>query len=304
MITRVTQQSTQRNVLANMQRNLAAMSNLQEQASSGKKISKASDDPSRASDAMSLRSERAATQQYARNAQDGLSWLNTIDSTLVETSSSLRRARDLVVQGSNLGAASLQSREALASELEGIKAALMEQANTQYMGRSVFAGTSDAGNAFDPATYAFTGSAGGSVERRTAADVTVRVDGDGAAIFGSSTNPADANNANYSVFQLLDDVATTLRSGGDPSTALGQLDTRLNAVITNATSVGARTNQIESSMTMATDKAETLRNDISGVEDIDLAQTIMDLKLQEVGYQSSLNSAARVLQPTLLDFLR
>ena len=55
---------------------------------------------------------------------------------------------------------------------------------------------------------------------------------------------------------------------------------------------------------MATDKAETLRNDISGVEDIDLAQTIMDLKLQEVGYQSSLNSAGRVLQPTLLDFLR
>lgn len=305
MISRVTQQSAQRSVLANMQKNLSAMAKLQEQASSGKKIAKVSDDPARASDSMSLRAERAATQQYTRNAQDGLSWLNVIDSSLTSTASMLRRARDLTVQGSNLGTMSAQAREAVAAEIDGIKAGIMEQANTQYLGRSVFAGTSSAGHAFeDTGTgYAFTGAAGTSVERRIAADVTVRVDADGASVFGdpTETNPASPN---YNVFVLLDDIANTLRTGGDPQSALNQLDTRIDAVLSTATTVGARTNQVESAISLTSYKSETLRTDISSVEDIDLAQTIMDLKLQEVAYQSSLNTSARVLQPTLLDFLR
>lgn len=103
---------------------------------------------------------------------------------------------------------------------------------------------------------------------------------------------------------LLDDIANTLRTGGDPQSALNQLDTRIDAVLNTATTVGARTNQVESAISLTSYKSETLRTDISSVEDIDLAQTIMDLKLQEVAYQSSLNASARVLQPTLLDFLR
>lgn len=222
MISRVTQQSAQRSVLANMQKNLSAMAKLQEQASSGKKIAKVSDDPARASDSMSLRAERAATQQYTRNAQDGLSWLNVIDSSLTSTASMLRRARDLTVQGSNLGTMSAQAREAVAAEIDGIKAGIMEQANTQYLGRSVFAGTSSAGHAFeDTGTgYAFTGAAGTSVERRIAADVTVRVDADGASVFGDPTETDPASPTTTSLCSL-----TTLRTRYAPVVTRNQRST-------------------------------------------------------------------------------
>lgn len=302
MISRVTHQSTSRSVLANMQQNLSAMAKIQQQASSGKLIARTSDDPAKASDALSLRREKAQTAQYERNAEDGLSWLNVIDTSMSTTTSLLRRARDLVVQASNTGTMNQQTREAVAAELDGIKASLLDQANTNYLGRNVFAGTSGASTAFDSTTYAFNGVAGSSVERRVADDVTIRVDSDGSAVFGTDTT--DPNGANYSVFQLFDDLSATIRGGGDPQNGLNQLDTRINSVLTQQATIGARTNQIERSVSALNYKVSTLKDDISGIEDIDLAATIMELTLQESAYQSSLNAAARVLQPSLLDYLR
>lgn len=302
MISRVTHQSASRSVLANMQQNLADMARIQEQASSGKLISRTSDDPARASDSLSLRREKAQTAQYERNAEDGLSWLNVIDSSMSTTTSLLRRARDLVVQASNTGTMNQQAREAVAVELDGIKASLFDEANTTYLGRNVYAGTSGAATAFDSTTYAFNGVAGSSVERRIADDVTVRVDSDGSSVFG--TDLADPDGADFSVFQLFDDLSATIRGGGDPQNGLNQLDTRINNVLTQQATIGARTNQIERAVSSLNYKVSSLKDDISGIEDIDLAATLMELQLQETAYQSSLNAAARVLQPSLLDYLR
>ena len=48
----------------------------------------------------------------------------------------------------------------------------------------------------------------------------------------------------------------------------------------------------------------SLANSLSEVEDIDLPKTIVDLQLQEVAYKAALGATARVVQPSLLDFLR
>jgi len=302
MIYRTTHTVAQRSSLANMQKNLAAMTKLQEQASSGRKINKISDDPAGASQSLSLRREQSATEQYVRNAQDGQSWLNLADSALSNSSALIRRARDLVVQGSNTATMNGQAREALAAELDGIKNSLLDQANTTYLGRSIFAGTSGDGYAFDTDTYAFTGVAGATVERRISDTATVRVDISGAETFGSNTT--DPTSPDYSLFSLLDDISNTLRTGGNPQPALNAIDSRLNAVLNSASTVGARSNQIETATKNATYNAMSLKNDVAGLENIDLAQTVMDLKLQEVAYTSSLSATAKVLQPTLLDYLR
>ncbi len=48
----------------------------------------------------------------------------------------------------------------------------------------------------------------------------------------------------------------------------------------------------------------SLKSTLSGVEDIDLPKTIMDLQLQQTTYQAALSATAKVLQPSLMDFLR
>ena len=294
MISRVTQQTVQRQTLANLQGNLSAMAALQAQLSSGKKIAAPSDDPAGASDMLRLRGDQRTLTQHARNAADGDSWLTTVDSALTSSLAALRRARDLTVQGGN-GALGTTSRDALAAELEGVRATLVDQANATYVGRTVFAGTSDAGQAFGPA-YEFTGSTTASpVERRVGPSTTVRVDSDGAAVFGTGSD---------SVFALLDTVAATLRAGGDPSSHLDAIDARMDAMLTEVSSVGARHAQVFAATSALKDQELTVTSQLTGIEDIDLAEVILELQMQEVAYKGALGAAGKVLQPSLMDFLR
>lgn len=303
MIPRVTHLTVQRQTLANLQGNLTSMADLQSKLSSGKKITVPSDDPAGASDVLRLRGEQRALAQYARNATDGDSWLTTVDSALQSSLTAMRRARDLTIQGGN-GGLGQTSRDALAAEIDGVRGTLMDQANATYAGRTVFAGTSAAGFAYDagadpaqPAAvkYAWHGVTGSSVERRVADETTVRVDSDGSAVFGDGDT---------SVFALLDQVAATLRAGGDPTTHLAAIDDRMEAMLGELSAAGARQNQIGSAQQTIVGSQLTTKTQLSGIEDIDLAQTILDIQMQEVAYNGALGAAAKVLQPSLMDFLR
>ncbi len=294
MLDRVTHQTIQRSTLRNLQSNLGLMATLQSQMSSGKKIQRPSDDPALAGQAMHLRAESRQIAQYTRNAGDGDSWLSTVDTALTASITTLRRIRDLVVTSGDggLGAA---SREALAVEVEELHGDLMVRANTQFQGRTVFAGTSDAGVAFDATTYAWTGVPGATVERRIGASSSVRVDADGVAAFGEGTD---------SVFALVDDIATALHANQDASGFLDAIDQRMQSMLTVAASNGSRQRTLEATITDLSSQALTAKSQLKGVEDIDLAEVIMNIQMQEVAYQGALNAGARVLQPSLLDFLR
>ncbi|WP_159793722.1 flagellar hook-associated protein FlgL [Puerhibacterium puerhi] len=296
MIGRITHQSIQQQSLANLQRNLSAMSALQSQLSSGKRVTVPSDDPAVANDMLRLRGEQAALNRQQRSIADADAWLSTVDNALAATLSGLRDARDTLVQAGN-GAMSQDARNALAAQLEGVREALLDQANTAYIGRQVFAGTS-AEPAFDRTTYAFSGTVAGTtppVERQISADGSVRVDSDGAAVFGVGDD---------SVFALLDRAAASLRAGEDVADHLGELDARMTAVTTEVSSVGARHARVLEAKDAVADDQVALKARLSAVEDVDLAEAILDLQMQEVAYQGALSATARVLQPTLLDFLR
>lgn len=293
MISRVTSQTQMRTAQQNLQQNMANMSKLQEQASSLKAINRPSDDPTAAAAALSVRAEARAVDQYSRNADNGNDWLTTLDSALAASTNIMNRVRDLIVQGGN-GALSPAAKEAIAVELEGLRDDLLGLANTSYLGRTVFAGSADAGAAFT-SEYAFTGNAASSVTRRIGADTTVRVDADGGAVFGTGTD---------SVFSLIDTIASNLRDDTPVGDRLGAVDDRLTVIIAERSDVGARQARMERAQGTLLAQSGSLESQRSGLEDIDLAQVIVDLKLQEVTYQSALAVTARVLQPTLMDFLR
>lgn len=294
MISRVTHLTVQRSTLANLQTNLRSMADLQTQLSSGKKVNTPSDDPAAASDMLRLRTEQNANTQHQRNAADAASWLQTADTAISGSLDALRRVRDLTVQGGS-GALGQTSRDALADEVEALRDSLLSQANATYVGRSVFAGTS-ASEAFDPTTYAWSGTAGDTVERPIGPTSSVRVDADGAAVFGTGTG---------SVFALLDDIATSLRTpGADPTTHLTAVDTRMSAMVTQLAGVGARHKTVLQTQETLTGQQVETKARLSSIEDIDLAEVILELQTQEVAYQGALGAAAKVLQPTLLDFLR
>ncbi|MCL2454494.1 MAG: flagellar hook-associated protein FlgL [Micrococcales bacterium] len=294
MIGRITSQTIQHSTLANLQTNLSSISTLQAQLSSGKKVTKASDDPAYAAQLLSLRGEQTRNVQYERNVTDAKSWLTTADTALQTASSTLRRARDLMIQGGNTSLPQV-AKDALAIEIREIRSGMIQTANTTFLGRTVFAGTSAAGHAFDPTTYAWTGNPAGSVDRIVADGTEVRVDADGQNVFGSGDS---------SLFALLDRVASTLEAGGNPADYLDQVDVFSTRIRTELASIGARQNRIEDATTRLSDAGLNLKTQISGIEDIDLAQVILQLQSQSVAYEASLGAASRVLAPSLMEFLR
>lgn len=293
MISRVTSQTLAQSALRNLQSGLNDLSRLQNQATSQRAFAAPSDDPAAASAALDLHAAQHRNAQYARNIGDGLTWVTTVDNAISASTSLLGRARDLTLRGANSGALDANAREAIALELETIADELFAQANTTLLGRSVFAGTTE-GSAFGP-DFAFAGVPGSEVRRRVADGETVRVDASGAEVFGSGED---------SVFALIGSIVADLRGGADMRGRIDQIDDRMNAMLGVQGTVGARQNQIMRAKDAAADATVSLEAQRAAVEDIDTVEVLVALKSQELVYQSALAVTARVMQPTLMDFLR
>jgi flagellar hook-associated protein 3 FlgL len=291
---RVTERSLADSTMRGLQSNLSRLGSLQQQLSSGKLISRPSDSPTGTIAAMQLRSDLRQLQQYARNADDGKGWLNTVDGALTGAIGLVHQVRSLTLQGMSSGSADAGARSALATEVDQLRESLLSLGNTTYLNRPVFGGTVAGPNAFDPAG-SYVGDAG-QVTRTVGAGVKVRVDSPAAAAFGSGPTQ---------LFAVLSQISTDLRNNpAGLGTDLDALDTSTGLMQAQLADVGARYNRLVQLGQAATDRAIDLRANLSDVEDIDLPKTIMELQLQQTAYQVALSATAKVVQPSLQDFLR
>ncbi|MCA2213725.1 flagellar hook-associated protein FlgL [Jidongwangia harbinensis] len=293
---RVTESSIHNRVLANLQRNIARSEKIHDQLSSGKQINRPSDSPTGTVSALQLRTESRANEQYVRNANDGLGWLTTVESALNSSSTLMNRARDLTVQGLNTATGSAHSNAALATEVEQIRDSLIAYANTRFLDRPVFGGTTAGPAAYDSTTGAYLGNDGQTM-RTVASGTKVRVDTTGPAAFGTGDTE---------VFTVLQTIADGLRAGDTAalSDGLSKLDTASNVLRTAVSDVGARYNRITQAKESAQDRLLSVTSQLSDIEDIDLPKTIMEMQLQQTSYQAALAASAKVIQPSLIDFLR
>jgi len=299
MNTRVTTQSTNRLLLRDIQDAQRALTGIQGQMSSNKRVQIASDDPGAALASIGHRAELRRSQQLDRNADRAKDWLGAADRATGEAVDLLSQARALVVQATS-GANDAGARLAIANQLRQVRESLLSTANTQAAGRAIFAGTAG-GGAFD-ATGTYLGDTG-SVSAPVAAGVTMRLTRTGPEVFGttSATNPMQGD-----VFQVLDALANAVQ-GNDATTisaGLGAIDTATTRVQDVQTELGSRTVQLEDLRAAAKVRDQELTSRISELEDVDLAEATVTLKARELAYQSALGVAGRLMQTTLLDFLR
>ncbi|MDQ0029419.1 flagellar hook-associated protein FlgL [Arthrobacter bambusae] len=295
MLNRVTTQTMAAAAQLNLQASQAKLAALQDKASNLTNINRPSDDPTGLANALAVRGQISAAGQYSNNINDGNGWLTTADAALGQATNVLNQIRDLTVQASN-GSLNSTAKEAIAVEIEGLNKDLLNSANTQYLGRNVFAGSSDSAGAFSNATPpVFNGTPGGSVQRRIDATQTVRVDADGGAIFGDGAN---------SVFALVSNVVADIRSGADVSSRLTAIGDKIKSVIDGRADVGARQSKLMSARNSVDGLKASLEVQRSNIEDADMGKVVMDLKLQETNYQVALAVTAKTLQPTLMDFLK
>ncbi len=299
---RITQRAVTQTALLGLNTNLSAVTKLQQQLTSGKQISTASDSPTGTNKAMLVRQDQNAALQYSRNVTDGQSWLTETDSRLQSVVEHVHRVRALTIQGMNTGSMSAASREAIGIEVEELRNSMLNLANANINGRPVFGGPTVESTAYDVETGAYTGVGGAdgvpvqAIMRRVSNSEEIRIDVTGPEAFGAGDSD---------LFAIVGRIAENVV--GDPATLavdLNALDGALDRLLGATAAVGARTARIDAAAQLNSDLQLTLASQLVDIEDIDLAKTIMELNQTEVGYKAALQATAQVIQPTLLDFLR
>jgi flagellar hook-associated protein 3 FlgL len=309
---RITSRMVQSTVLSDLNAASDKMMRTQLRASSGKQITRPSDDPYGTSKAIALRGSVAATQQYQKNVSDGTGWMNATEQAMASMTQSVQRARDLLVQGSSQ-TLDASSRASIADEIDQLVAGVKQDANTKYGSSYLFAGsttdtipypsTDDAKGVDD----AYKGDQGGSdptkpgVVRQIGPGVSLTINTVASDILGSGQAAGDGK-----LLNTLRDISAHLRSGdtaslsGADTTALdGNLDKLLEARAAN----GAKTNRLEAAGSRLDQVEGSVTESLSNVEDADIAQTMIDLSSQTAAYQAALKSGANLVQSSLMDFL-
>jgi flagellar hook-associated protein 3 FlgL len=293
---RITQSMMSNRMLSNLSNSYSDLNKYSEQLSSGKKITKPSDDPVVATKGMSYRTEVRDVEQYKRNLSEAQTWIDNSDSALGNATSALQRIRELAVQASN-GTYEEGQRGNIAQEVDQLKEQLASIANTQINEKYIFNGSA---TDTPPVVINDDGSATvdfntNSVSLTLSKGVEVKMNADGEAAFGEK------------LFNDLENFSAALRSDSsdeDLDQYIGALDENIDNLVNERADLGARMNRMDLVASRLDDQELSATKLMSDNEDADMEEVIMNLTSQEAVHRAAMSAGARIIQPTLMDFLR
>ena len=272
-----------------------------QQVSTGQRVNQPSDDPAASAAYTQLQTQSANVDQYTTNAESALSQAQTADGVLTSVVSLLNQAVSLGTEGAN-STSSATDRKSIATDIQGVLSQVVGLANTTYQGISLFGGTvSGKGAVFtaDPNSasgYTYNGNSG--VNQIAVGDtLTVQANVPGNTVFDSP---------NASALTALSDLQKALTSGtsAEIGTATTEVTTALNHVTEQHTVYGNTINQLTAQETYLSQEKVTLTSSATSLIGIDAATAAENLSQAEVSNSSVLAAAAKVIQNSLLNYLK
>lgn len=279
---------------------------LQEQLSTGQKVNRPSDDSLATRRAVSAQAEISRNEQYLTNISTIGPGLTETESSLTTTVDIIQRSRELTLQGSSGTNAQLQ-RDQIAIEIDQLIESLLVQSNQTSNGRSIFGGTVTLSKPFEE-----TRDPGGritgvnyvgnsqtfSIEIQEG--IVVAANEPGSRVFTA------AGAGGVDIFQTLIDIRDNLEAGDVAAleTRLTELSNAQDQVLVSIARIGSVQNRLERVDSNLQDINLQLLDVIADNIDADFAETIVELNAQTNALQASLDASARVIQPSLLNFLQ
>ncbi|WP_041116349.1 flagellin Hag, partial [Bacillus safensis] len=261
------------NTLNRLSANNGASQKNMEKLSSGLKINRAGDDAAGLAISEKMRGQIRGLEMASKNAQDGISLIQTAEGALTETHSILQRVRELVVQAGNTGTqdkgTDLQSIQdeikALQEEVDGISN------RTEFNGKKLLDGTfKDTG---DPAT---TKSLTFQIGANATQQIDVNIEDMGADAIGAKN--AGVIVAGQSVKDIdvtkFADVAAAAAGGFDEQ--LNIVDSAINQVSAQRAKLGAVQNRLEHTINNLGASGENLTAAESRIRDVDMAKEMSE----------------------------
>lgn len=298
---RVTQSMMANSLLQHISDGYSKLADYQNQLSTGKKITKPSDDPVVATMGIAYRTDVSHVEQYQKNVTTAQKWMDSADSALSDVNDVLQRVRELTVEASN-GTYTSDQRAAAQAEVGQLTQQLVTIGNTQVGGQYIFSGSDSA----NPLLTSTSGTVTANTTALSNPDVSLDVnDGIKMSINVAPDAVFTANGSN-GLFDDLASLQTTLTTGSssDISAFLSKIDAHLDAVSSAQADLGSKENRVTMISNRLSDMKTTATKVMSDNEDADYADTIVNLNQQQNVYNASLSVGARVIQQSLVDYLK
>lgn len=266
-----------------------ALTNANRAIVTGKKMSNLSDDPVNLTQALRIKSNLDNLEQLGRHINMGNNWLSASESALTHVQDLISNARALSVQMASATTGTAE-RASAAENVQGLMEEIISLADTDVNGRYIFAGSKT-----DTAPFDQSGTYNGDNNPFTikiSRETTVEVGSDGDAVFGT-------------IFTTFTDLVNDLQNDnvGGIQDALSKLKNHFNQISNKISEVGAKRLRMEIKEQIYQDLDLEGRERLSGIEDTDMAEAIINLQEIQLVYQAALASSSKIMKLTLVDYV-
>ncbi|MEG6612751.1 flagellin Hag [Pseudoclostridium thermosuccinogenes] len=266
--------------------NSAAQTKSLEKLSSGYRINRAGDDAAGLAISEKMRGQIRGLNQASRNAQDGISLIQTAEGALNETHEILQRMRELVIQAGNTGTYHDNDLQKIQNEIEALQKELGGVADddgkmtgisdrTEFNGKALLNGTVTTGFTFQ-------------IGANSGQQVSLAISSMSAGSLGVSSINVNSF-ATYSFDDQLDAIDQAIENVSTQRSALGAMQNRLEHTIKNVDNA-----------------AENLQAAESRIRDVDMAKEMMEYTKQSILSQAAtaMLAQANQLPQNVLQLLR
>ena len=272
----------------------AAVQTASEKVSSTKQLNRPSDNPADVRAAVQLRDALSELNQFQRNIDAATSKVDAMDGALAGAGDLIQRANELAIAGGD-GTLSAGNRQAMAQEVGQLIESMAQDAGAKVGNAYVFSGFQ-----VNKAPYVVTAPGTVGTYQGDHGVAVARI-GPGATVQTSISGDAAFQAAFDALSQLKADLdAGNVVQGGTISKIQGALD----SIMTSRAQVGARANRLEQAKTSQGSLITSNQGLLSQLEDVDMASAITELSRRQTTYQATLAVTAKVMQTSLIDYLR
>lgn len=301
---RVTQNMISNNMLTNLMKSQSKMDKYLEQVYTGKRINRPSDDPVVAMKGMNYRTQLSEVEQYQRNTGEVNNWMDNSDAALDKATKALQRMNELAVKANNAGSLSPEDLKSIREEVLQLKEHLVDIANTNVNGNYIFNGTKT-----DEKPIPVDENGEIEMDNISTGQESIMIE-----VSNGTKMQANVKGDELFTKELFTDIDNFLgKLNGDPgedgslegvNDSIEALQDNINNMVDARAELGARMNRLELVENRLEEQSVIATKTMSDNENVHFEEAITNLITQESLHRAALSAGSRIIQPTLLDFLR
>lgn len=314
---RVTNSMMISNVLYDLNTNMSRVNKYSSQLASNRRIVRLSDDSIGVLNSMNARQKLNRYTQYKENLLAAQSWVEQAESATRAINSALSDIYENLVDASTDGK-NPEDRKNIAQEVYGLLEHIVQVSNTTVGSQYIFGGFNTSNPPFELQSDGKVLYNGLDLTDVSDAANLAKIDAEQAQQYqlevgfsmkmDVSFNGVDLmGTGKDNIFSVVMNAVTLMRNGGSAeeiSASIGDIQAAQSRMLTNVVTVGAKMTKVETLKNRYEDDIINYTAIKSEIEDIDQAEAFMHYSLAEATYRQALSVGARIIQPTLLDFLK